>query len=250
MYRLYEKDELNFALVWIAVYVVLLSISDSISAALGAAKRTTAPMCIVLVWIAWGFLKKHGLTRKYGLCAFEGRPREYLWFLPLVLIVSTNLWNGVRMNCSLWETVLFIVSMICVGFLEEVIFRGFLFRALCRDNVKTAILISSLTFGMGHIANLLNGAQLLPTLLQVCYASAIGFLFTVLFYRGKSLWPCIGAHGILNSLSVFAVQTDTLWLDLLAAAVLCSAGVGYGLWILYRTDKEQETAEPTLPGSL
>lgn len=36
------------------------------------------------------------------------------------------LWHGVAMNVSLLETVLYILTMFCVGFLEEMIFRGFL----------------------------------------------------------------------------------------------------------------------------
>ena len=48
--------------------------------------------------------------------------------------------------------------MLCVGFAEEVIFRGFLFRAMEKDNVKTAIIGSSVTFGLGHVLNLVNGS--------------------------------------------------------------------------------------------
>lgn len=240
MDKLYRKNELNFALVWIAAYVVLFSLADSLSAALGTAKCITAPVCIAFVFALWRFLKRNGLKEDYGLCPFRGNVKDYLYFLPLLPMVSTNLWNGAQMNLSPLETGLFIVSMLCVGFIEEVIFRGFLFKALCKDNVKTAILISSLTFGMGHIVNLLNGRDLLPTLLQVAYASAIGFLFTVLFYKGKSLWPCIAAHGIINSLSVFAVQTDAPLLGLLTTAFLCIIGVGYGLWILKQTEASKE----------
>ena len=89
------------------------------------------------------------------------------------------------------------LSMACVGVIEEVIFRGFLFKAMCKDNIKLAVFISSITFGMGHIVNLLNGKDLIATLLQICYASAIGFLFTIIFYKGKSLLPCIITHGCL-----------------------------------------------------
>lgn len=32
MYRLYQKNELNFALVWIIFYVVLFSVADRFSA--------------------------------------------------------------------------------------------------------------------------------------------------------------------------------------------------------------------------
>ena len=48
--------------------------------------------------------------------------------------------------------------MLCVGFLEEVIFRGLLFTAIARNNIKSAVIISSVTFGIGHIINLFNGS--------------------------------------------------------------------------------------------
>jgi hypothetical protein len=38
--------------------------------------------------------------------------------------------------------------------IEEVIFRGFLFKALQKDKLSVAIIVSSVTFGFGHIVNL------------------------------------------------------------------------------------------------
>ena len=93
--------------------------------------------------------------------------------------------------------------MINVGFIEEIIFRGFLFKMMSKDNVKSAIIVSSITFGVGHIINLFTGADVLMTLLQVCYATSIGYLFTIIFYMSKSLIPCIITHSIMNSLSIF-----------------------------------------------
>ena len=88
----------------------------------------------------------------------SGKREAVFVFHPLVLLASANLWWGVRMNYSPAETALYVVSMLCVGFLEEVIFRGFLFKALCRTSVKQAVVISSVTFGIGHIVNLLERA--------------------------------------------------------------------------------------------
>lgn len=235
MYRFYKKSPLYFSLAWILAYVVLFSAADSLSASLGMEKLITAPVGILLTGVLFGFLKKHDLLEEYGLRGFKGKAGDYLYFLPLAVIASTNLWNGVMMKLSVPETALFILSMVCVGFLEEVIFRGLLFQAIRKDNVKTAILISSLTFGFGHIVNLLNGAEVLPTLLQICYATAIGFLFVVIFYRGKSLIPCIVTHGVVNSLSAFGVE-GTRTLDLAASAVLCVVSLGYGLWIWKKTE--------------
>lgn len=132
--------------------------------------------------------------------------KKYLYFIPLVLIISVNLWNGININNTASEIIFYIITMLNVGFIEEVIFRGFLFKMMEKDNAKIAIAVSSVTFGIGHIVNLLNGAELIPTLMQICYAMAIGYLFVIIFYRSKSLIPCIIAHGVNNALSVFNAE--------------------------------------------
>lgn len=235
MFQFYQKNELNFSLAWIIAYVALSILADQVSALLGVAKLVSAPVLLLLTLILFGWIRKHDLSERYGLCPFRGDWKDYLYFLPLLLILATNMRNGFALNGSVLESALFVLSMLCVGFLEEVIFRGLLFKALCRDSVKQAVLISSLTFGMGHIVNLLNGRDILPTLLQVCYATAIGFLFTVLFYRGGSLWPCILTHGVFNALSGFGgpvSQTNRL----VGIVALCALSLGYALWILKKTN--------------
>ncbi|MED9932965.1 MAG: hypothetical protein UE970_06040 [Catenibacillus sp.] len=72
MYRLYKKSELNFSLVWIIAYVVLLSLADSLSDSLGTLKIITAPVCIIFTLLILGFIKKHNLWEQYGLCYFKG----------------------------------------------------------------------------------------------------------------------------------------------------------------------------------
>ena len=138
----------------------------------------------------------------YGLTKAKNSKR-FLYFLPLALLVSVNLWNGVNINNSVSEIVFHILTMLNVGIIEEIIFRGFLFRMMEKDNIKLAVVVSSLTFGIGHIVNLFNGAELLPTLLQICYASAVGFLFVIIFIKSKSIIPCIVAHSANNALSMF-----------------------------------------------
>ena len=104
--------------------------------------------------------------------------------------------------------------------------------------MKRAILISSVTFGFGHIVNLLNGRNIPETLMQVCYAVAIGFLFTILFYKGKSLWPCIITHSMMNSFSVFANENAvTIKGDIAASIFLCVVSLGYAVYILRKKDE-------------
>ena len=139
------------------------------------------------------------------------------------------------------EVVLFVISMIGVGFLEELIFRGFLFKAMCRDNVKSAIVVSSLTFGFGHIVNLLRGAELAENLMQLIYASAIGFCFTVLFYVGRSIIPCIIVHALVNSTSIFGVDGNAT-LQIITTIIITVVSVAYGVYLLRRSPKETTTS--------
>ena len=147
MNTLFKKNELWFSLLWIILYVVTFSIADSISLSLGTAKLITAPLTVVFALLLFYWIKNNHFTVEYGICSFRGNAGRYLYFLPLVFISSTNLWGGITFRLSVMETVLYIISMLCVGFIEEIIFRGFLFKALFkRDSTKKSILISSITF--------------------------------------------------------------------------------------------------------
>lgn len=237
MYTLYKKNESWFAVLSIIIFVVGSSIADSLSKSVGIAKTITSLFHLVLFAIIFLFIKKNNLFQYYGLCKSNLPAKKVLYYFPLVIIASVNLWFGVKMNFTPIETLFFILSMLLVGFLEEVIFRGFLFKAMCKDNVKTAIIVSSLTFGIGHIVNLFNGsgAELIPNLCQVGYAIAIGFMFVMLFYRGKSLWPCIITHSVLNSLGAFSNTEMAETYRIPVAIILIVVSLGYSLFLIKRT---------------
>ena len=231
MTKLYQKNELTFAIVWIVLYVVLSSVADGISEDLGTLKLVTAPLMIAMTAVLGGWIVKNGLKEKYGLQRPQGGAKRYLYYLPLVVIASSSLWFGVGMKMSPVEAALRVISMLCVGFLEEVIFRGFLFKAISATNLKRAVIISSVTFGIGHIVNLLSGAPMFETLMQIIYAVALGFLFTIIFLKSGSLIPCILTHSAINSLSTFArVQTGAQLIVITIALTVIS--VAYSAWIL------------------
>ena len=232
--KLYEKSEIWFAVVWIIAYVVFASIADNISADLGIEKIVTLPILIALSAFLLFFVRKNGLTEKYGLCKPQLPAAKMLYYIPLLVLLTANLWYGARLNQSPLETVLYVLSMFCVGFLEEMIFRGLLFQAMVKNGVRSAIIVSSVTFGIGHIVNLFNGsgAELLPNLLQVVYAIAIGFAFVMIYCKTKSLIPCILTHSIFNGLSAFANEAAmTPQREILSGILLAVIGGGYALYL-------------------
>lgn len=256
MRKLYDQNELSFALVWIGLYVVVMNIALQFCGGFDHLETKTIPqllvpvVCIsILAVSATLWILRNGLADHFGLCRFSGSLKRYLWFIPLILMSCTNLKNGLGLSAPPAAAVLMMLNLALGGYVEELIFRGFLFRAMEKEGLTWAILVSAVTFGAGHIVNLANTADTLGVLLQVCYAIVIGFLYTVIVYQGGSLWPCILSHMFVNGTSVFTLEQGPFH-DLVAAIFghatpeltqICSAVIimvisgGYGLW-LWKTD--------------
>ena len=245
MKKLYEKNELTFAIVWIVVYCVLQSLANPLNNAIGVAYAASAAFCVLQTVVLFTFIRKNNLLKRYGLCKSPVPARRFLYYVPLVILASGDLWNGFALNYSPAETACRIVCMLCVGFLEEVIFRGLLFKAVAKDNIKSAVIISSMTFGIGHIINLFNGSgmALVNNLCQIVFAVAVGFLLVTIFYRGGSLLPCILVHSAINTLGTFANDANlTTETHLFHLAVLIAVTVVYTL-ILTRTLPKKQRKE-------
>lgn len=230
MTNLYKKNEILFAVLLIIVYIMGSSIFDGFST-----KLYTLIFQVLLSLVLFGWLYKQRLLKEYGLCKSRISSKKLLYYLPLVVIVSCNLWFGLTLQYTITESIYYVLSMLCVGFLEEMIFRGFLFKAMSKDNLKMAIIVSSVTFGVGHLINLFNGsgAEVLASVCQVGYAMAFGYLAVMLFYKSKSLLACILAHGVMNALSIFANVTvmNTYAVQIGVSLVLFVVSIVYAEYI-------------------
>ena len=250
MTKLYKKSELAFSLVWIGLYVVVMNIALQFCNGFdNLADKTILQvlipvLCVTALAIAstvWILQNRLGET--FGLCGFKGSWKGFLWFLPLIALSCTNLKNGLGLTAPLAVTLLMMANMAVAGYVEEIIFRGFLFRAMAKDNLKSAVIVSAVTFGAGHIVNLANTADTAGVLLQVCYAIAIGFLYTAIVYKGGSLWPCIASRMFVNGSSLFALQegpftqlTSVLFgaavsAEAFSAVLIILLSGGYALWL-------------------
>ena len=202
MEKIFEKYEYLICMLLIIIYIILNSFclqNFGITDYKTTIINTIFSLILITLIISIKKVKFYGLTK-------VADSKKYLYFLPLIFIISVNIWNGININNTPKEIVFHILTMINIGFIEEIIFRGFLFKMMEKSNLKSAIIVSSVTFGIGHIVNLLNGAELISTLMQICYAISIGFLFVIIFYKSKSLLPCIITHCLVNSLSIFNIE--------------------------------------------
>ena len=206
MKKLWERSEILFAVIFIAIYVLGCSLLDRASEALGTEMILTLPFLTVFIALILGFIKRNGLSEYYALRAPKTPARAMLYYVPLLLISTVNIWFGIVFNYPLGKGIVYFLGMIAAGVAEELIFRGLLFRAMSRNNLRSAVIFTSLLFGLGHIVNLFNGSEsdLLAGICQVFYAVSIGFLFAAALLRSGSLIPCMVSHAMFNSLSVFA----------------------------------------------
>lgn len=231
MEKIWEKSELRFTLLWIAGYVVGNSLSNEISNTLGIKNCVTAVFNLGVSLFLLSWINKNGLMDRYGLCKTKLPASKFLWYIPLIILPSRNLWNGVAVTLPAVDVIFSICNMIGVGCLEELLFRGFLFQAISRNSVENGIVISSISFGLGHIANRVNscGMVIVESIWQIIFATAFGFLCAIIFQRGKSLWPCILTHAIFNVTSVFSNEAGA------AGSVRFFQNVGIFLLVIWYT---------------
>lgn len=264
MLKLYRKSELWFALAWIGAYVVFMNVGLQFAGGLDnlaekTAGQVTIPLAIgaALAAVATVWIVRSGLSRHFGLCAFRGSWKGFLFFIPLLLMSATNMKNGFALGAPAAVCALMAANMAVAGYVEEIIFRGFLFRAMEKNGLRSAVIVSAVTFGAGHIVNLGNTEDTFSVLLQVAYAIVIGFLYTVIVYRGGSLWPCIISHMAVNASSVFAAENGPFTelvravlargtaqtAELVSAVLLMLVSGGYALWLWFGTDAPEPAGE-------
>ena len=240
---IYDKSVILFTIIWIISYCVLFSIGDYLSSLIGINKIITLPLGLIISFILFDFLRKYKLLNFYGLKKSNSTPISMLFYVPLFILLLANIWNGVTLNYNILETILYIISMFFVGFLEEIIFRGLLFNEMKKDSLVLAIIVSSITFGMGHIINLLNGSgtDLLNNILQIIYASAAGFMFVMIYLKTDSLIICILFHFLFNALSAFTVESSDILINLFTSGAITIVSLSYGFYLLFTLKNNKKT---------
>ena len=206
MRKFYERKEVLFAVLWIVSYCVVMAPINS-RFGYGSARWLLA-MTVFTVGIMF-FVKGNHLEEKYGLTGFPRNMKKYLFFIPVFILATGNLWDGFAPSFKGIELVIATLSMILVGFVEEMIFRGFLFKAmLWNGKTVSAIIVSAVTFGIGHIVNLFAGQASFETVMQIIFAISWGFILTMVFYKSGSLIPCIIAHAMIDVFSLYGADNE------------------------------------------
>lgn len=93
-----------------------------------------------------------------------------------------------------------------VGLFEEFAFRGLILYAFLRSwedkhfGVLKAVLISSIIFGIGHLATVMTGNTLPGAIFQAASTTISGILYAALVLYGRSIWPAVIGHFLVDSI--------------------------------------------------
>ena len=226
MWKIYEKQPVWFAVGWILIYCILAA---SVRGSFGDESPWMLLCLLAIAAALTAFILANRLGESMGMTRWPKKTGRYLFFLPMWLLTTGNLWGGIAPAGAGWGQVFAVLSMALVGYVEEAIFRGLLFRAMARESLSRAVVISAITFGIGHIVNLLTGQASLETVAQVFFAIAWGFVFTFVYLKSGSLLPGILAHVLVDVFSRFAVQNAAM--DRVYIIATIALGAAYSLWL-------------------
>jgi len=160
----------------------------------------------ILALIAILLLSRWHWWREAGF-RLPPNPRYWWLFTVALLPVILNIAFAGIGYPGLGLVLFFLVLALLVGFVEETYFRGMILRALHTRGPWQAVIISSLLFAIAHPLNLLVGANLAATLMQVAWAFALGMMYAALALRTQTILPLIVTHALTNFFGYLAVST-------------------------------------------
>lgn len=173
--------------------------------------------------------------------AFFVPPSKWkMWvpFLPLLLLpILSALVSDFNVSDPV-QIAFFALYTLVVGFAEEAIVRGLMLRTLRPKGLMQAVFLSSLIFGLMHLANLMMGTDLGSTITQVIYATLIGIAFAGTLEAGGSIWPLIIIHALVDFFpQLSAVPDSASSVNFASALILIGVQIPfalYGWWMLRR----------------
>lgn len=135
--------------------------------------------------------------------------KALLFSLPAFVVAINNfpfsqiIRGGAVIDAPWWRVALLFFECLCVGFFEEMAFRGVVFLGVLRKKRTSrawafaSIMISAAAFGLIHLINLFHSSPV-AVLMQIGYSFLIGAMCSVVLLKTANIWLCVILHGIFN----------------------------------------------------
>ncbi len=105
-----------------------------------------------------------------------------------------------------------------------------------KDLILKCCLISSVVFGLIHLANVVQGADPIATLLQAVTATCLGIFFAAIYVNCGNLLPCMIVHALhdIYAISIDATVSEQAspGLTLMASYHRYASTINDNVWVL------------------
>lgn len=238
--RFSEKYPVIAAILWMIMYLIPFSVAMAITTILDL-NNLLLPTLVNIVFsiIATIYLKKRYLSFKTIGISKPVNIKNTIYFIPIILIATVPIIFGGKFSVTSYEAINYLVLTLSVGYFEEILGRGVLYRIV--ESVKgkcCAVLVSSIIFGVAHMANALGGKDIIDIILQIGFAFLIGILLAELMIITKSIIPGMIYH-FLHDFIAFTYSTPNTKLKLvwIIAYTLLAAGSTLYLFAVCKKEK-------------
>jgi membrane protease YdiL (CAAX protease family) len=169
-------------------------------------------------------------------CGFSPIDWSGMWWLVPNFLIMAALFAVVLSSGSVELSglaLLIIVTMILVGFSEELMFRGVVLRGgLCEVSTGQAILISAVLFSLLHSVNVLAFVPLDGMLQQLVLTFVFGLAMACYALRVNSLIPLIVFHALWDMVQFLGELYQAEFGPLITIGIVVNAVVAAALWWL------------------
>ncbi len=117
-----------------------------------------------------------------------------------------------------------------IAFNEEAFFRGLMLETLRPLGWRRAIIGSAALFGSAHAVNLVAGANVPFTFMQIAATTAGGVTLAAIRIRSGSLWPVIGLHVGLDAMALATLTAGGVDSPVLLPVLFAWLGLNLTLW--------------------
>ncbi len=166
------------------------------------------------------------------------RPGRW-WVLLIPAIVVLAPWAGGFESTDVATLALLLIGYALTAFAEESVFRGMMLRLLRGRGVREAVLLSSLLFGIAHLANVVIRGNPAIVAAQAVGAFTSGVGYASVYVLTGTIWAPMGVH-LMHDLVLNTGVLPVIAVDVLQDIVL----VVYGVILLWFTRAGRESPNP------
>lgn len=209
MKKIWKYIDMIFVLISLLIVLISFIFKFDNNAVMGFDKLISD---IIITIICYVLILKLEIEETAGFNK-KGFFKGLLLGIPFIIIGIASVFfsnSGIDLkslkHISLFNTLLFTINMIFVGINEEIWMRGLILNGLIKkyktNSIWKPIIISSLIFGLVHLANIIF-VEPLTLIVQIINAMCGGVLFATIFIKSKNLYSVIIIHALTDWISLF-----------------------------------------------